>query len=230
MTAIQTMLFDLDGTLMDTAADFNAVLHTMCEQDGLTPPDEMQVHQTVSSGARALVHLAYGIEESAPDFARLYQLLLALYGERIQDTRASLYPGMATLLDTLESRDIAWGVVTNKPLAYTEVLMHRLDLTDRCRILICPEHVTNTKPDPEPVLLACSSLQRPVQTAVYVGDHPRDIEAGRAAGMLTIAAAYGYLPAAPPLDEWGADIIAHSVDDISQWLDRTNVMPLPGTA
>lgn len=230
MTAIQTMLFDLDGTLMDTAADFNAVLQLMCQQDGLTAPDEERVHQTVSSGARALVRLAYDIDETAPEFARLHQLLLALYSERIQDTSASLYPGMTALLDTLDASDIAWGVVTNKPFAYTEVLMQRLGLAERCRTIICPDHVVNSKPDPEPILLACRSLQRPVQTAVYIGDHPRDIEAGRAAGTLTIAAAYGYLPPAPPLTDWGADIIAHCVDDISQWLAESNTPSLPGTA
>lgn len=218
MTAIRSMLFDLDGTLVDTAPDFSVVLHTMCRQMGRPAPDEASIHQTVSSGARALVKLISDLEESDEEFRLLHQQLLALYGDQIQSTHATLYPGMSELLDTLDNRGIAWGVVTNKPLAYSEVIMHRLGLKQRCQVLICPEHVSRTKPDPEPVAMACKAVQCAPASSVYVGDHPRDIDSGRAAGTVTIAAAYGYQPAAPPISEWGADLIAHSVQEISQWL------------
>ncbi len=218
MTTVRSMLFDLDGTLIDTAPDFSAVLHTMSRQMGRPAPDETSIHQTVSSGARALVKLISDLDESDEDFRLLHQQLLALYGDQIQNTCATLYPGMSQLLDTLENRGIAWGVVTNKPLAYSEVIMHRLGLAQRCRVLICPEHVSRSKPDPEPVVMACNAIQCQAASSVYVGDHPRDIESGRAAGTITIAAAYGYQPASPPISEWGADLIANSVDDISQWL------------
>ncbi|MES3006176.1 MAG: HAD-IA family hydrolase [Pseudomonadota bacterium] len=217
--AITSMLFDLDGTLVDTAADFAAVLDEMTMAAGIAPVSAAAVHQTVSNGARALVELAFGINESDPRFKDLHAKLLALYGERIPQTRSTLYPGMDQLLSNLEKHSIPWGVVTNKPEQFSTPLLRSLGLLERCQTLICPEHVTFTKPHPEPLLLACRQLGCEPSASVYVGDHPRDISAGQQAGMYTIAAAYGYLPASPPVADWGADMIVTHVDAITAWLN-----------
>ncbi len=218
-TAITSVLFDLDGTLVDTAADFAAVLDEMTAAAGIAPVTPESVHQTVSNGARALVELAFGIDEQDVQFKALHTRLLALYGERILQTQSTLYPGMERLLSFLEQRGIHWGVVTNKPEQFSIPLLRSLGLLDRCQTLVCPEHVTFTKPHPEPLLLACRQLGCEPSAGVYVGDHPRDISAGQQAGMYTVAAAYGYVPASPPVSEWGADMIVAHVNDITDWLD-----------
>jgi 2-phosphoglycolate phosphatase len=217
-TAITSVLFDLDGTLVDTAADFAAVLDEMTSAAGIPPVSAEAVHQTVSNGARALVELAFGIDDSDSRFKALHTRLLALYGQRIPQTRSTLYPGMERLLRLLEQRGIHWGVVTNKPEQFSIPLLRSLGLLERCQTLICPEHVTFTKPHPEPLLLGCRQLGCEPSAGVYVGDHPRDISAGQEAGMYTIAAAYGYLPASPPVADWGADMIVTHVNDIADWL------------
>ncbi len=219
--AITSVLFDLDGTLVDTAADFAAVLDEMTTAAGIAPVSPQAVHQTVSNGARALVELAFGIDEQDTRFKALHTNLLALYGDRILQTRSTLYPGMERLLSLLEQRGIHWGVVTNKPEQFSIPLLRSLGLLKRCQTLICPEHVTLTKPHPEPLLLACRQLGCEPSAGVYVGDHPRDISAGQQAGMYTIAAAYGYVPASPPVTDWGADMIVSHVNDITEWLEST---------
>lgn len=216
------MLFDLDGTLVDTAADFAAVLDEMTMSAGIAPVSAAAVHQTVSNGARALVELAFGIDAQDSRFKQLHTRLLALYGERIPQTRSTLYPGIDQLLSLLEQRGIHWGVVTNKPEQFSIPLLRSLGLLERCQTLICPEHVTFTKPHPEPLLLACRQLRCEPSAGVYVGDHPRDVTAGQQAGMYTIAAAYGYLPISPPIADWGADMIVTHVSDIAAWFDNAD--------
>lgn len=212
------VLFDLDGTLLDTAADFAAVLERLAVEAGGAAPDERQLHQTVSAGARALVTLTLGLKPEDPDFTRWHQRLLALYGEQITQSRATLYEGLDETLRQLETLSVPWGVVTNKPEPFARALLEILCLDRRCAVLVCPEHVRHTKPDPEPLLLACRTLDSTPADSIYVGDHPRDVEAGRAAGMRTAAAAWGYLPAGSDPSHWGADHILASPGDLAGWL------------
>lgn len=220
-TTLDAVLFDLDGTLIDTAADFVYVMEQLCAEHDRPTPSQEAVHQTVSGGARALVKLAFDLEPDHPQCAVLLRRLLDIYAEALRSTQAVLYPGMEDLLSWLEDAGIAWGIVTNKPLSYSQSLLASLGLAERCGVLICPDMVSKTKPDPEPVHLACRRLQAEEARSIYVGDHPRDIEAGRRAGLFTIAAAYGYLSIDPPVDTWGADMIVESVEEITQWLDST---------
>jgi N-acetyl-D-muramate 6-phosphate phosphatase len=219
------VLFDLDGTLLDTAADFEKVLLSLCHDEGVEAPDSGAVHATVSSGARALLKLAFDDDAADARFESLLQLMLNRYELQIENTLSALYPGMENLLQTLETQAIPWGVVTNKPVRFSLPLMKALTLDSRCSVLICPDDVTNAKPHPEPLLLACDRLSRMPDASVYVGDHPRDIIAGKAAGMKTIAAAYGYLPEYPPVSDWGADLIVNSVQQISHtfWPSAQNL-------
>jgi len=219
------ILFDLDGTLLDTAPDFAHVLNRMSQSLGASPPSYQQVHQNVSNGARALLNMAFSIDENHPNHQEYLAMLLTNYAEQIETTRSRLYPGMNKLLEYLDHRTIPWGVVTNKPERFSTVLLDKLGLSTRCSTLVCPEHVSRPKPDPESLLLACTQLDCTPSSSVYIGDHPRDIIAGINAGMFTIAASYGYLPSKPPVPEWGADLIVEDVDSISHWLlstDRIN--------
>lgn len=215
---IAAVLFDLDGTLVDTAPDFTAVLHQLCAEQGVAPPADAAILATVSSGARALVELAFRLAPHAQGFDPLHRALLDVYMTQLQATRSVLFPGMELLLTELEDRHILWGVVTNKPERFSIPLLQKLSLEQRCSVLVCPDHVSQTKPHPEPLLLACARLGCAPDQTIYVGDHPRDIEAGKAAGMTTIAAAYGYLPHEPPIADWGADYISATVADIGRLL------------
>ena len=213
---IQAVLFDLDGTLIDTAADFIRIIQAMCAEAGRPVVDAELIRTQVSEGARAMVHLVY--PEMATDsavFLAHRQAFLDRYGANIcVDTE--LFAGMNPLLESLEAQAIPWGIVTNKPRGLSESLLAALNLTDRCAVLVCPEDVRKAKPDPEPMYLAAQQLNIPAEHIVYVGDHPRDIDAGRNAGMPTILAAYGYLPLQHKdnLSAWQADHIVHNVTEL----------------
>jgi len=218
-TGVECVLFDLDGTLVDTAADFQKVLDIMLEREGRPGVASQRVHQTVSDGARALVHLAFGLQEQDPAFEDRLQQLLDLYYRQLDQTEATLYPGIPALLECLENSGIAWGVVTNKPEKYSQRLLDRLRLLERCGSLVCPEHVSERKPHPEPLLLACRQLGKKVERTVYIGDHIRDMQAARNAEMIAIAAAYGYLGEGVRADEWPADFIVNKAEDLAGLLN-----------
>ncbi len=213
---MQAVLFDLDGTLIDTAADFIRIIQDMCREEGRAVVDADLIRTQVSEGARAMVKLVYPeLEVDDPIFLAHRQRFLDLYGDDIAvDT--DLFTGMYPLLEDLESHDIPWGIVTNKPRWLSESLLKALKLTERCAVLVCPEDVSKTKPDPEPMYLAAKQIDTTPAQCIYVGDHPRDIDAGRHAQMYTILAAYGYLPLQykDDLNAWQADCIVHNVDEL----------------
>lgn len=214
---IKAVLFDLDGTLIDTAADFIRIIQAMCREGGVEVVSAERIRTQVSEGARAMVRLVYPeLEVTDPRFLELRQAFLDRYGADIAvDT--TLFEGMDELLIQLEQRSIPWGIVTNKPRGLSEALLKALNLTERCAVLVCPDDVKNTKPDPEPMFLAASQLNIDAAQIIYVGDHPRDIDAGKNANMPTILAAYGYLPpeSADDLQAWGADYIVQDVAELS---------------
>jgi phosphoglycolate phosphatase len=209
-TSIECVLFDLDGTLIDTVADFVVVVNQLLQEHNKPHIESRLIQQTVSNGARALVKLAFQIEENHTDFPGLNQRLLDLYLQQLESTQATLYPGLDELLAKLENADIPWGIVTNKPEKYSVVLLDKLGLSTRCSVLVCPEHVSERKPHPEPILLACQKLQKDTERTVYIGDHVRDIQAAKNADVIAIAAAYGYLSADSKAEDWYADFILQS--------------------
>jgi len=214
---LQAVLFDLDGTLLDTAPDFATVTNLLLAQQQRPALPFNAVRQAVSHGARALVRLAFGLDEDDQEFEPLRQRLLALYQQHL-DVQTRPFPGIQHLLAQLQHRGIRWGVVTNKPHYLAEPLLRSMALEPGADVLICPDHVLRTKPDPEPLLLACKQLGCAAHQAVYIGDHERDIVAGRSAGMRTIAATYGYLSAEDCVADWRADFQAASVAEISDIL------------
>lgn len=215
---MKAVLFDLDGTLIDTAADFIRIIQNMCHEEKYDIVDAALIRTQVSEGARAMVKLVYPhLDVEDPIFLAHRQRFLDIYGADIAvDT--DLFDGMYPLLEALEAKHIPWGIVTNKPRWLSEALLKALDLTERCAVLVCPEDVKQTKPDPEPMFLAASQINIDAKDCIYVGDHPRDIDAGRHAGMYTILAAYGYLPLAhkDDLTAWQADCIVKDVAELHQ--------------
>lgn len=215
---MKAVLFDLDGTLVDTAADFIRIIQDMCREENRDIVDAALIRTQVSEGARAMVKLVYPhLDVEDPIFLAHRQRFLDIYGADIAvDT--DLFEGMYPLLEALEAKQIPWGIVTNKPRWLSEALLDALNLTERCAVLVCPEDVKKTKPDPEPMYLAASQINIDAKECIYVGDHPRDIDAGRHAGMYTILAAYGYLPLAhkDDLTAWKADCIVKDVTELHQ--------------
>lgn len=211
--SLKAVLFDLDGTLLDTAPDFANVLNDMLFSRDKPPVAFTDVRQTVSHGARALVELGFGVSEGDEAFPSLLEELLTQYQARLSEQTA-LFENMAELLAFLEQRGIAWGIVTNKPAVYTRAILEDLGLAQRCASAVCPDQVQHRKPHPESILLACSEIGCDVMDAIYVGDHRRDIEAGINAGMQTIAAAYGYVGSDDCATDWGADRVADSVLEV----------------
>jgi phosphoglycolate phosphatase len=209
-TSIECVLFDLDGTLIDTAPDFIEVVNQLTAENSQAAVAPERIYQTVSDGARALVKLAFEIDEDHERFASLNQRLLDMYHEQLLNTQASLYPGLAQLLEELEAAEIPWGIVTNKPELYSLRLLENLELLQRCNVLICPDHVSERKPHPEPIFKACEILNCSTERTVYLGDHIRDIQAAKNADVIAVAAAYGYLAPDTRVEEWYADFVLQS--------------------
>ncbi|HMM65806.1 MAG TPA: HAD-IA family hydrolase [Dokdonella sp.] len=212
---LRAVLFDLDGTLADSAPDLVAALATLCAEIGEREPDPVAVSRVVSAGGRAILRCGL----PGADEARIEALLpryLDLYAQR-GNASTRLYPGIDAILLDLESRGIAWGVVTNKVGWLAAPVVEKLGLGARCAALVAGDTLARRKPDPDPVLHACSLLGVEPQATIFVGDDLRDIEAGRAAGTRTIAAAWGYLNGGDPHD-WRADRIAESVADLTACL------------
>lgn len=227
MNTRNTVLFDLDGTLIDTAPDFIRIIKQMCAKYNHPAPTDTAIREQVSAGARAMVKLMFGDElgdvaDSNSKLLAYRQEFLDLYEQDIC-IDSKLFDGLDDFLKTLEKRGVYWGIVTNKPRYLAEQLLAKLHLDTRCSVLVCPDDVANTKPDPEPMLLACQKLNIDPTQAIYIGDHIRDIQAGKTAGMMTMVAKFGYITPNENPNDWGADVIADSVSELIfhtlNWLD-----------
>lgn len=219
MSEIQAVLFDLDGTLCDTAPDFIAVLQNMRAQRGQPAVDEQSIRNAVSGGAQAMLAAAFPIEARTVAF----DLLLAEFLEGYQKhctVLTQLYPHIDSLLRDIEQAGLNWGVVTNKPLSFARSILERHALDSRCAVLICPEHVTRCKPSAEPLLLACRWLHISPQSAIFIGDDQRDIQAGQAAGMQTVVVGYGYITSQSDPSQWGANWLLHEPKSLRCWFKQ----------
>lgn len=213
------VLFDLDGTLVDTAPDFAGVLNRLLAAHDRPALPYATIRQAVSQGARAVVALGFadlGID--TPAFEEKRQAFLSDYRQHLAD-ESTLFVGLDEVLKALEAAGCPWGIVTNKPSHFTNPLLDALKLTERCRIAICPDHVTRTKPDAEPMFKACDVLALPPAEVLYVGDHLRDIQAGKNAGMPTAAAAWGYIPDHEDAADWQADYLLPDIPALRALLD-----------
>lgn len=212
------VFFDLDGTLVDTARDFHAGINRLRARHELAPIAYAPVRAAVSDGARAVI--AAGLPELASDpvqAERLREDFLADYGQRYAE-HSRLFEGLEAALAWLEAHGLPWGVVTNKPSRFTGPLLSALRLDTRCAAVVCADQVSQTKPHPEPMYKAAALAGVAAERCVYVGDHARDIEAGRRAGMLTIAAGWGYVHSPEEAASWQADLLHAHPDDFTDWL------------
>lgn len=216
MKSFQAVLFDLDGTLADTAPDLAQTLNTLLQENDEQPLAFETIRPHVSHGAMALLKLGFPQLPEDDLFAKYRERFLAIYLDNLtQYTR--LFDGMEELLNYLENQNILWGVVTNKPAFLTDPLMEELNLHRRAATIISGDTTANKKPHPEPIYLACKQAKVEPQHAIYVGDAERDIQAGNRAGLLTLAALFGYLNENDQPAQWKADGLVEHPLDIKPW-------------
>lgn len=214
---INTVLFDLDGTLLDTARDLANALNRLLEEEGMVPLPFETIRNAVSNGGNALVRLGFNSETDSERHLQLYQRLLNLYEQNLTQHTVP-FPGIEALLATLDQFDLLWGVVTNKPSKYTLPIMEKMALKPAFAAVVCADQVTHSKPHAEPMLKACDLIGCAPEQVIYVGDHRRDIEAGRNAGMLTVAAHYGYIETQDDPGAWGADFAIDHPDQLTEMI------------
>ena len=213
---IHAVLFDLDGTLVDTAPDMVAVLQEMQLAHDLQPVPYEVGRANVSNGAIGLLAVGFP-DANAKYHSPLHLEYLERYEQRLC-VDSAIFPGLESLLDDLEAATVPWGIVTNKPERLTQPLLTTLELESRSACNVSGDTLPERKPHPAPMFHACQLIKVVPANAVYVGDAARDIEAGRAAGMATIAAAYGYITDDDDPSSWGADKIATDTEDLANFL------------
>lgn len=212
---IQGVLFDLDGTLLDSAPDLYAALLAQCAEQGVPPPPYAPVREVVSRGARAVLRCAFAdrgeaaLEALVPRYLQLYQDVMA------QQTRA--FDGVDELLARIEAHGLRWGIVTNKAAFLTDELVARIGWAQRASAVVSGDTLAVKKPDPAPVLLACERAGVTPAQSLFVGDDRRDVQAGAAAGLYTVAVSWGYLDGGDP-QTWGADKVLDHPAELAELL------------
>lgn len=201
---VRAVLFDLDGTLIDSAPDLGAAADKLRTDRGMESLPLQAYRPMAGAGARGMLSVAFGITPDHPDFPCLKEEFFTNYERCIHD-RTNVFDGVPEVVEALTQRSLRWGVVTNKVTRFTSLIARRVALFESAGAIISGDSTPYTKPHPAPLLEAVSQLGCAAHECIYVGDDPRDIAAGRAAGMGTVAALYGYLGADVPPQQWGAD-------------------------
>jgi phosphoglycolate phosphatase len=214
---VAAVLFDLDGTLVDSAPDLAGAANGLREARGLPALPLAELRPMVGAGARGMVGAAFGIKPGDEGFEALRDEFLQVYEQRLLQSTA-VFPAMAQVLQSLEAAGLRWGVVTNKAERFSLPLLQGLGLHGRAAALVCGDTTPHAKPHPEPLLEAARRLGVAPQQCVYVGDDVRDMQAGRAAGMPTLAAGWGYLGQGDPVHAWGADAVLETPLQLLNWL------------
>ena len=208
---MSTVLFDLDGTLVDTAPDLGHALNLQLQRHGKSPLAYEAIRPFASHGSRGLVGLGFGITPQDSNFIEVRDEYLSIY-DTVYTRSPVLLPGIADLLQAIESKGLIWGIVTNKPRRFTVGLIESmgLNLQNRAACIVCGDDAPQPKPSPATLLMACSQIGVKPENCVYVGDAERDIIAGKAAGMQTVVALFGYIDATDKPAEWGADAMINT--------------------
>ncbi len=210
---IAGVFFDLDGTFADTAPDLGGALNRLREEEGLTPVPLTQLRAHTSSGVRGMLATGMGIFPGDPRYSPFCQRFLRHYADNIcRDT--VLFPGIAELVRKLSNAGIPWGIVTNKARRFTTPLVAELDLASRAACVVSGDSARRPKPHPDTLLMAAALTGVSARRSLYIGDDHRDIVAGHAAGMQTVAVRYGYLGEELPIEDWDATHIVDDVDSI----------------
>lgn len=211
---IKAVLFDLDGTLADTARDLGAALNRLLAEENLPPQPYEAVRPIASHGARGLVSLGFGIDKSHPRFEEYRLRFLEQYDHDFS-SHTTLFDGINELILALQARGLAWGIITNKPMRFTDRLVPALPFAVPPAVVVSGDTVGVAKPDPAPMLHACRLIDIDPQHCLYVGDAERDIQAGRAVGMKTVLVNWGYIADSDDTASWQADI---SINEPSELL------------
>jgi N-acetyl-D-muramate 6-phosphate phosphatase len=212
----QAIFFDLDGTLIDSAPDLGAAADKMRTDRGL-PSLPLDLYRPMAgAGARGMLHIGFGMAPTHADFAAMKEEFFQNYEAALTE-RTRAFDGVAQLLASLQSQGIAWGIVTNKSKRFTDPIARQMPLLHAACAVVSGDTTPHAKPHPAPVLEAARIAGYAPTRCWYVGDDKRDIDAGRAAGMHSIAAAWGYM-GEHALDSWGADAVAHAPGDLLAWL------------
>lgn len=218
--AIDAVLFDLDGTLVDSAPDLAGTVNDMRAARGLPPLRHELLRPHAGSGARGMLGAGLGVAPGDAGYAALRDEFHDRYEKRMLRLTA-VFDAVHALLDELDSHGLPWGIVTNKALRFAEPMSRALGLLPRAAVLVGGDSTPHTKPHPAPLLEAARRLQRAPQRCLYVGDDARDVAAGRAAGMAALAAAWGYLGPGLPVQHWGADRVLAAPGELLQFLELT---------
>jgi phosphoglycolate phosphatase len=215
--AIRGVLFDLDGTLIDSAPDLAGAANRLRADHGLAPLPYAALRPMVGAGARGMVGVAFGAVPGEPRFDALRDAFLAHYeAALLEGTRP--FDGVAEMLAALESAGIPWGIVTNKVTRFATPIVAGLGLAPRAAVVVCGDTTPHAKPHPEPLLHAARAMGLAPESVLYVGDDLRDAQAARAAGMPMVAATWGYLGTGEPVERWGADALLDAPAQLPPWL------------
>lgn len=217
ISPFNVVLFDLDGTLVDTAPDLGFALNTLLEQEGHKPLDHALIRPVASHGSAGLLKLGFGIEKEDPIYPALQQRFLSVYAENIA-RESTLFIGMQQVLDGLTANNIRWGVVTNKPSFLTIPLMEALQLTEAAACIVSADTTPHSKPHPAPMLHACELVDAKPIDCIYIGDAERDIQAAHNAHMRSVVALYGYIADSDKPETWQADCMINHPHEILQWI------------
>lgn len=216
---LDCVLFDLDGTLVDTAPDLIASLNATLLDFGYSRVDELAVKPLISMGALPMIR--HAVPEADDDLQqRLLTAMLDYYQANIAE-HSRFFDGIDDVLTRIENLDLKWGVVTNKRRRFTEPLMDAMQLTERAACIVSGDSTGNSKPHPEPMLFACRQAKVDPQHCVYMGDAKHDIAAGKSAQMRTLAAVYGYLNAGDQPEQWGADALIERPRQLLDWIEAS---------
>jgi 2-phosphoglycolate phosphatase len=223
------ILFDLDGTLVDTAEDLAAALNRCRASRGLEPTPPAELRPWTSHGARGLIERSFGLRPADAGFAALRAEFLDHY-EQALCVHSRLYEGVEQTLASIEASERMWGVVTNKPARFTGPLLRALGLEERACCIVSGDTTARAKPDPAPILHALALCRCEASACIYVGDDQRDVQAGRAAGVGTVAVAYGYSAGLEDITRWQADLVIDRPEDLLRWLPPHRPGPDTGLA
>jgi len=215
--ATRLVLFDLDGTLVDTADDLAAALNRCQSLRGLPPTPPQELRPWTSHGARGLIQRGFGLAPADAGYEDLRAEFLDHY-EQALCVHSRLYDGIEQTLAAIEASDRRWGVVTNKPARFTRPLLRALGLERRAACVVSGDTAARPKPDPAPILRALAECRCEASASLYVGDDLRDVQAGRAAGVGTVVAAYGYSASIEDVSNWNADLVIDRPQDLLLWI------------
>lgn len=217
MSSIEAVLFDLDGTLVDTAPDLIHALNLLLVENSYPEVAIARVMPYVSGGSYAIIQAGLGEASNDALIKQLQPRYLELYKTNIS-RHSTLFEGMKEVLDTLEKRGLPWGVVTNKPHFLTEILMKEMALDKRCCAVVSGDTTEHAKPHPEPLYEACKRCGILAENCLYIGDDLRDVQAGNSAGMVTLSAAWGYYRPEDKIEQWPAQALLQKPEEILHWL------------